>query len=67
MGRHTGMGNLSCPDIALETDTSLFLSSTAASTAPLDLSQQSLAMAGTLADVRYLLQAAEGSLGVCDG
>lgn len=65
MGRHAGMGNLSCPDTALETGISFV--STAASTAPLDRSQQSLAVAGTLADVRYLLQAAEGSLGVCDG
>lgn len=64
MGRHTGMGNLSCPDTALEAGSSLFVSSTAASTAPFDLSQQSLAVAGTLADVRYLLEAAEP---VCDG
>jgi len=55
------MGNLSCPDTVLETGSSLFVSSTAASTAPLDVSQQALA------DVRCLLLAAEGSLGACDG
>lgn len=42
----------------------LFVSNTAVSTAPLD--QQFPAGAGTPAIVTYLLQAAEGSLGVCD-